>query len=562
MAERYRLLPYLTSLMLLALLVRLGLRLRVRALALRRRAEFEHVIAENSTRLVNCPVVLAENPTRIHAWCADGTTCPPGWPEHAPALFVQLGGTGPDVLTVPDVTALPPGDAKKTLETAGVRGWACVPLIRPGRAQGVMGFDSFRPGWDKVFPLPVVRLASDTVANAIEREMLDRERTTLATRLERSRRMQTIGSLASGIAHNFNNIIGAILGYSEMAEPLLTPGTKPAQHVDEIRRAAERGRDLIDHILTFGRRRNGRIRPVQARRLFQEAATLLRATLPPSVELIIDDVPADIAVAGEPAQPQQIILNLCTNAAHATDDGGCIRVTAEQKAIADPSALSHGKLMPGRYICLSVSDTGRGFDDAVSRRLFEPFFTTRSAGTGLGLATVQEIVRDHDGAMNVHSKPGHGGRFDAWLPAAAANTSAVVGPAILPLGSGETVLVVETEWERLLRDEEMLAALGYEPVGFDRAADAIEACRAAPDRFDVIVVSHTASTPDGLYVARALHKFKSRQPILLATTSTIDLSVDTLAEAEIAEVVHWPLVSTELAATLARCLRPPGTLRM
>jgi signal transduction histidine kinase len=168
-----------------------------------------------------------------------------------------------------------------------------------------MGFDSFRPGWDKVFPLPVVRLASDAVANAIERELLlERERTALAARLERSRRMQTIGSLASGIAHNFNNIIGAILGYSEMAEPLPTPGTKPAQHVDEIGRAAER------------------IRPVQARRLFQEAATLLRATLPPSVELIIDDVPADIALAGEPAQLQQIILNLCTNAAHATDDGG------------------------------------------------------------------------------------------------------------------------------------------------------------------------------------------------------------------------------------------------
>ena len=123
--------------------------------------------------------------------------------------------------------------------------------------------------------------------------------------------MQMIGSLASGIAHNFNNIIGAILGYSEMAEPEVTPGSKPAQHIDEIKRAAERGRDLVDHILTFGRRRDVRVRPTKVRVLFNEAASLLRATLPDGVELLIADAPADIAVLGEPAQLQQVILNLC-----------------------------------------------------------------------------------------------------------------------------------------------------------------------------------------------------------------------------------------------------------
>ena len=111
--------------------------------------------------------------------------------------------------------------------------------------------------------------------------------------------MQMVGSLASGIAHNFNNIIGAILGYSEIVEPQLTRGTKLAQHIDEIRRAAERGRDLIDSILTFGRQRDARVRPVQVRALFKEAASLLRASLPSGVELIIDDVPIDVAVSGE-----------------------------------------------------------------------------------------------------------------------------------------------------------------------------------------------------------------------------------------------------------------------
>lgn len=585
-AQRFRLLLYLVSLLLLVILVHLGLRLRARALALRRRAAFEHVIAENSTRLINCPpaemdarlkqvlgelgraigverayVVLDENPARVNAWSADGTAYPPAWPKQALTLSARLATAGSDIVTVPDVAALPHGTLRDMLAAAGVRSWACVPLIRPGRVQGIMGFDTCRPERDRGFPLPMLRLAGDAVANALEREFLERDRARLTTRLERARRMHMIGSLASGIAHNFNNIISAILGYSEIVEPQLTRGTKLAQHIDEIRRAAERGRDLIDSILTFGRQRDARVRPVQVRTLFQEAASLLRASLPSGVKLVIDDVPIDVAVSGEPAQLQQVILNLCTNAAQAMPRGGSIRITAEQKEVAAFLPMSHGELVPGRYVCLAVIDSGCGFDESVARRLFEPFFTTRSAGTGLGLATVHEIVRDHDGAMNVQSKPEHGSRFEAWLPAVAADSTAVVGPAVLLLGRGETVLVVESERERLLYNEEMLAALGYEPVGFERAADAIAACRSAPNRFDIILVSHASQTSVGLDLTRALHEAAPRQPILLVTSSTIDVGLDALADAGISDVLRRPLASTELAAALARCLRSPGALQ-
>jgi len=579
MAQRYRLLLYLASLLLLAMLARLGLQLRARARALRRRAAFEHVIARNSTRLINCPpaeiegrlrqvladlagaigverayVVLAENPAREYAWCAEGTTYPIDWPGQAPALFARLGTGGLDILTVPEVSALPPGEAKQTLEAAGIRGWACMPLLRPGGVQGVMGFDALRPASERVFPLPVVRLAGDVVANALERESLERDRARLATRLERARRMQMIGSLASGIAHNFNNIIGAILGYSEMVEPQLAPGTKPARHVDEIRRAAERGRDLIDHILTFGRRRDARVRPVEVRTLFKEVAALLRVSLPAGVQLIIDDVPTDVVLSGEPAQLQQVILNLCNNAAQAIEGEGQIRVTAVRKDVVASTTLSHGELASGRYVCLAVSDTGRGFDESVAQRLFEPFFTTRSAGTGLGLATVLEIVRDHDGAMNVQSEPRRGSRFEAWLPATNVDHPAVDAAATLPLGRGEIVLIVESERERLLRDEETLAALGYEPVGFALPDDAVAACRAAPDRFDAVVVGKASPARNGFDLARALHKILAKRPILLATASTTDVDVDALASAGISEILRRPLVSAELAAALARCL--------
>jgi signal transduction histidine kinase len=583
--QRYRLLLYLVSLLLVIALVLLGLRLRARAVALRRRAALEHVIAENSTRLINCSpaetearlkqvlgefsrtiradrayVVLDENPIRVYKWSRDGNAFPPGWPNQALAVSEQLGVAEAGI-TIPDAMALPPGPSRDALAVAGVRAWACVPLTRPGRVRSIMAFDRFRPIRNKIQSVPIARLAGDAVANALEREFLERERTKLTMRLERARRMQMVGSLASGIAHNFNNIIGAILGYSEMIEPQIARGSRPAEHVDEIRRAAERGRDLVDNILTFGRRSDAHVRAVQVRALLQEAASFLRASLPSNIELVLEDVSNDVAVSGEPAQLQQVILNLCTNAAQAMQGGGQIRVAAKLEELIDSVQMSDDELSPGRYVCLSVSDSGCGFDERIARRMFEPFFTTRLAGTGLGLATVREIVRDHDGAIGVQSSPGKGSRFDVWLPETAAGGHTSAEPELIALGHGETVLIVESEREHLLPDEEKLAALGYEPVGFEHADDALAACRSEPDRFDVILVSYGSRVQDGLALARALHEMALLKPVLLAAASSTDVNVNALAEAGVSEVLRWPFANAELAAALARCLRTPAMLR-
>jgi signal transduction histidine kinase len=583
--HRFRLLLYLVSLMLLVMLVLLGLQRRTRAIALRRRAAFEHVVAQNSTRLINCSsdelgerlkqvldevsrtigadrayVVLDEKPVRSYLWTVDAKPFPPGWPDHvlelAEPLAVDAGYIG-----ISDVAALPPGPLRDALTAAGVHAWACLPLARPGRVRSMMGFDKYSPVRSSIVPLSILRLAGDAVANAIEREFLERDKAKLTVRLERARHMQMVGLLASGIAHNFNNIIAAILGYSEMVKPQMARGTKSARHVEEIRRAAKRGRDLVDNILTFGRRTDARVRPVQVRALLEEAASLLRVTLPAGVDLAVEDVPFDIAVPGEPAQLQQIILNLCSNAAQAMEGRGCILVTARQEELIGQRRMSDGELSSGRYACIAVSDNGRGFDERVARRLFEPFFTTRVAGTGLGLATVREIVRDHDGAIDVRSKPGHGTCFEVWLPAMAPGSVTVAGPSLLPLGGGETVLIVENERERLIRDEEELAALGYEPIGFERPADALAACRSQPDRFDIVLISLGSQTRDGLDLVRAVHEIVPFKPVLLAAASSSEVSVNTLAETGISEVVRWPLVSHELAAALERCLRPAATLR-
>jgi len=269
-------------------------------------------------------------------------------------------------------------------------------------------------------------------------------------------------------------------------------------------------------------------------------------------------------VFGEAAQVQQIILNLCKNAAQAMDGSGRICIMAEAQQLDRPRALTHGELAPGRYVRLIVTDNGPGFTDAVARRLFEPFFTTRPAGTGLGLATVRKIVRDHEGAINVVSTPGQGSRFEAWLPAAAVGetTAATVAETAPPrLGKGETVLIVHDERARLLGHEETVAALGYEPIGFERSADAIAAVRAEPARFDAILISQ-ASVQAALDLARALHALAPRKPILLATRLVVDIGPDTLVRAGIADLVRRPFASAELAAALSRSLQSAATLRM
>src|SRR3984957_8583936 len=584
-AQRFRLLLYVTSVLLGLALIDLGRRLRVRAIALRKRAAFEHLIAEQSARLINCPpaetkarleqalaefgrtieadrvyIVLGETPIRVYAWSENDAPYPPGWPERALSLPGDFKQVGLGVITTPDVARLPFGDARKTLLGFGIRAWACVVLQQAGYDRCILGFDRLRPARGLYFPRSAVRLAGDMIGNVLEREKHEGEKVKLTARLERALRMQMVGQLASGVAHNFNNIIAAILGYSEMASSEVDQGGKAARRIAEIEKAAERGRDLVDSILTFGRRSDARSSFVSASQLLSETASLLRASLPSAVQLTVADVPPGLAMFGEPAQLQQIIVNLCRNAAQAMGGSGRIDVSADAQRLTTARIFSVGELEPGSYARIAVSDDGPGFSEEVGKRLFEPFFTTRPAGTGLPLASVRKIVRDHDGAIDVASAQGEGSRFEVWLPAAKtdAPTTARANPVAPPrLGQGETVLIVHDDRDSLLGDEEILAALGYEPIGFDRPADAIAAIRAEPTRFDGVLIS-VASVRGALDLARTLHGISPAQPILLARSS-LDIGSDTLVRAGVADIVRRPLVGAELASVLTRCLASAKT---
>ena len=574
-AQRSRIVLYITSLCLVGLLIGAGWQLQRRSRAMRRRAAFEHVLAAVSMRFVTSRAAdldatidaaleqmarcvgaerayffAGDPPSQLRRWSAEGIGYPAGWPEGASALVRRDNPACDGITHVVQVRRLPSGADRKALTAAGLQGWACIVAKGADGNILLLGFDAvthpcriMREG-----ELGLLRMALDVLANARGRLILERERARLEARLQQAHRLETVGALASGIAHNFNNIIAAILGYTEMANDQSTP----SRMLEEIRSAGERARELVDQILTFAGRRNAPPQPVDMHAVIAEATSLLRASLPATVELAVSEPSAEMVVSGVHARLLQVVLNLCNNAAQAMDYTDRIALQIAIEEVAAPRSLSHGSLLPGRFVRIAVGDTGSGIDEAALHRIFEPFFTTRATGTGLGLATTREIVRDHGGAMHVESAPTDGSRFEVWLPciSAAAPRSGDTTTAALSFGCGETVLVVETDTDRLLRDEELLAALGYEPVGFTRAADARAAYLVSPERFDAALVGHAWPPKAVLELTTALRGVSPDLPILLATSSNDAFGAMTLAHAGVSEVVSWPINAAEVALAL------------
>jgi signal transduction histidine kinase/ActR/RegA family two-component response regulator len=576
-ARHFRLILYGTSILLLGLLIHLGLQLRRRAVRLRQRAGLEHLIAAISTRFINAASIDINAPIEealtglarhigadrayfvetsaegVRTWRHGSGPWPADWPRGALDLAAHFKANSTGTIHVRRVDRLPPGVGRETLGSAGVNGWVCVPPAGEDAVRSVLGFDTVRVCFAASSEeLGVLPMARNTIRGAIRRNSLLQARRRLEKRLDQARRMETVGALATGVAHNFNNIIGAIIGHAELAEARLSSDNDPAaRNLDAIRRASERARDLIDRILVFGRHREGRRRPVDVSALIAEAGALLRASLPGTVDLVMPPQ-EPVVVSGEPAQLQQVIINLCNNAAQAMNYSGPVELTMDVHDVASARSLSQGELARGRYVRIVVIDGGRGIDAAALGRIFEPFFTTREDGNGLGLATVREIVDDHGGAMNVWSRPGSGSRFEVWLPC----MQAASVPDLLTTGRGETLLLVDDDAERLLRDEEILAALGYEPVGFTAAADALAACKSRPERFDAAVVVLCDRDAEALEFATVLRALAPDLPIVFAAGSADDIVADNLAAVGVSEIIHRPLNSAEIASALMRCLAP------
>ena len=407
---------------------------------------------------------------------------------------------------------------------------------------------------DVIRTLLLVLLGSLTIA-ALVRQLRRVEQRDLA--LRQAQKMEAIGTLAGGIAHDFNNILGAIVGYGELAQQQAPEGSSLRRYLDNIMHAAARARSLVDRILGFSRAGLAERVPIHVQAVVAETLELLQASLPPNVRLERDLVAANCAIIGDETRLHQVTMNLCTNAVQAMPEGGVLCVTLEEVALSAPRRLRRGQLAAGDYAQLTVSDSGKGIPPEIVDRIFDPFFTTKPVGegTGLGLSLVHGIVADLGGAIEVSSATGKGTTFRIWLPATRAPARAPAGQSReLPRGNGETILIVDDEPALMSLVEEMLAELGYEPVGFQSSVAALRAFKADPERFDVVLTDEVMPELPGTELARELGKARPGVRILLMSGHGGADLAERAGAAGVSEVLRKPLQKKDLAESLATVL--------
>ena len=385
------------------------------------------------------------------------------------------------------------------------------------------------------------------------------ERKQLEHRLRQAEKMEAIGTLAGGIAHDFNNILAAMIGYTELSLDGIEPGSRARQNLDQVLVAGRRAKTLIQQILAFSRRREPQREVVSLDRLLQEVTTLLRASIPTTINMRIDLRGGGSRVLADPTQLQQVIMNLCSNAAQAMQQtGGTLDLVLENLELTQSFATAHPPLKPGPHVRLAVRDTGVGIAPEVLARIFDPFFTTKKVGegTGLGLSASLGIITAHGGALTVESEPGRGSSFTVHLPALVETTaqSGNGSPAIQ--GGTGRVLFVDDEEVLVRLGEQMLTKLGYDVVATISAPEAIETLRREPTSFDLVITDQTMPDMTGEALAAELRRLNPSLPIILCTGFSPAMNEESARRLGIPAFLMKPIDLAELDRAIRRVLKP------
>lgn len=349
------------------------------------------------------------------------------------------------------------------------------------------------------------------------------------THFMQAERLRTLGQFAASIAHDFNNLLGSVLGSAQMLSLSLSPAGREQEYAKLIIKAGRRGRELVEQILLFSRRRELQIRPLRLGAVLEEIVGLIRPSLPPEITLSIDiaGVRDDTALA-DVVEVQQAIFNLTRNAAHAmSEEGGVVSITL--KSLAGGAPLPAGRVVSGvvqarAYLCVTIADSGVGMTGEMVRRLGEPFFTTKSAGegTGLGIAGVIRALQRAGGLLVVESAPGAGTSISLLFPTSDEMVEemmedefhAPVGPE---LEGSERIMFVDDEETLVMLGNQMLSALGYSVTSFTDPAQALAAFKESPADFDVVITDNTMPGMSGEALAAELRKTRADVPVVICT---------------------------------------------
>jgi PAS domain S-box-containing protein len=391
------------------------------------------------------------------------------------------------------------------------------------------------------------------------RRQAEAEREQLQAQLRQTYKMEAIGTLAGGIAHDFNNILATILGYTELALDNVPSESATWRQLQEVLTAAHRAKDLVQQILTFSRKSEQPRQPVPLQQIVHDALRLLRASLPTTIAIRQRLNAPSGTVFADPTQLHQVLMNLGSNAEHAMrETGGLLEVYLEELEVTANVTVAHPPLQPGAYLRLTIADTGCGMAPEIVERIFEPFFTTKGVGegTGLGLAVVHGIITDHGGAITVMSAPAEGTTFTLYLPRCARAAEATHEEP--PLLSGQArVLWVDDEVALARWGEQTLARLGYDVTAYTSSVEALEAFRAAPHHFDLIITDHTMPYLTGEALTQAVRRIRPDIPIILCTGFSHTMTAKKAAALGIQAYLTKPLGTRELSLAMRQILDQP-----
>ena len=385
----------------------------------------------------------------------------------------------------------------------------------------------------------------------------------LEAQLRQAHKMEAIGTLAGGIAHDFNNILAAIIGYTEMALTDVSESSVTRHYLEQVLNAGQRAKDLVKQILASSRQQQSQERlPVEIAPVITEALKLLRASLPTTIEIRQHIVSATDVALADPIEIHQVLVNLCTNAAHAMEErGGVLEVRLDEMTVDSDAAAALAELTPGPYLRLTVSDNGHGMDATTLERIFDPYFTTKELGrsTGLGLTVVHGIVKRHQGAITVNSEPGVGTSFHAYFPKAESGTAKEFNAAEKSILKGtERILFVDDEETLVEMEKSMLDWLGYKVSATTSSVEALELFRTQPNRFDIVITDYTMPHMTGVDLAKEMLRIRPDIPVILCTGFSERITEEKAREMGIRAFAMKPLELHEISAIIRRVLDKGG----
>ncbi len=392
------------------------------------------------------------------------------------------------------------------------------------------------------------------IRDITDQKKIESEKRELNERLQQAQRLESIGTLAGGIAHDFNNILYAAIGFTELAYDEVPKGSEAAQCLQNVMVSHKRGVDLINQILTFSRQYKQDPRPIRLQPVIKEALNLIRKIIPTNIEIRQNINEECGLIMADVTQILQVVMNLCTNAYHAMQvKGGVITIRLENAKVGMNQNDTGIALAPGDYIQLEVSDTGKGMEPAVLNRIFEPFFTTKDVGkgTGLGLAMVHGIVKEYGGVIHVESRPDQGTAFHLFFPVCSLEEKEEISKDEAQDRKGaERILFVDDD-EMIVRFvEKSLGSRGYHIQAHADGVKALEAFRADPLHYDLVVTDMNMPSMTGLELAEKILEIRPAMPVILCTGFSEAISREKVRAKGIAELLHKPLITKDLLSAI------------